>query len=68
MSHIYRDSMWGKVDLSKCREAVHDDYGFGFHQCIRKPKVFTVKGVGFCTQHAKMRGLIATSPETGGSK
>ena len=36
-----------------CRYSVPNDFGVGFHQCQRLPKV-TIDGYGFCTQHAKI--------------
>ncbi len=42
-----------EVVIKNCRHAVHQDFGGGFRQCIRKGKI-TVSGYLFCAQHAKM--------------
>jgi len=50
-----RSQFHARPDPKRCREAVWDREIFALvYQCSRKPTQFTKKGLGFCTQHAKM--------------
>ena len=37
-----------------CCAAVHDNFGVGYHQCLRKPTM-VVEGMELCTQHGNMK-------------
>ena len=66
--YVYKPQGWEKsvgyrVDLKRCRASVHADFGVGFYQCLRKPKVY-IEELGFCTQHSKIIKATMAKGET----
>ena len=47
---IFRSQYDRPFVKTRCAAAVHDDFGVGFHQCVRGPK-FNLDRFRFCSQH-----------------